>query len=59
MARWQVAPALAAGCTIVRKPSEETPPTALRLTQLAIDAGIPPGVLNVVCGDAAVARSRW
>lgn len=50
IALWKVAPALAAGCTVVLKPSEDTPLTALRLAQLAIQAGIPPGVLNVVCG---------
>ena len=50
IALWKVAPALAAGCTVVLKPSEETPLTALRLAELAIEAGFPPGVLNVVCG---------
>src|SRR3954468_20646976 len=51
MAAWKVAPALAAGCTIVLKPAEQTPLTALRLGELALEAGIPPGVLNVVTGD--------
>lgn len=46
----KVSPALAAGCSVVIKPSEETPLTALRLAQLALDAGFPPGVLNVVTG---------
>lgn len=50
IALWKVAPALAAGCTVVLKPSEDTPLTALRLGQLALEAGIPEGVLNVVCG---------
>jgi phenylacetaldehyde dehydrogenase len=50
IALWKVAPALAAGCTVVLKPSPETPLTALRLAQLALEAGLPPGVLNVVCG---------
>jgi phenylacetaldehyde dehydrogenase len=50
IALWKVAPALAAGCTVVLKPSEDTPLTALRLAHLAIEAGFPPGVLNVVCG---------
>jgi acyl-CoA reductase-like NAD-dependent aldehyde dehydrogenase len=51
MAAWKVAPALAAGCTIVLKPAEQTPLTALRLGELALEAGIPAGVLNVVTGD--------
>jgi acyl-CoA reductase-like NAD-dependent aldehyde dehydrogenase len=53
MAIWKIAPALAAGCTIVLKPAEETPLTALRLGALALEAGIPPGVLNVVPGDGS------
>ena len=51
MACWKVAPALAAGCTIVLKPAEQTPLTALRLGELALEAGVPEGVLNVVTGD--------
>jgi acyl-CoA reductase-like NAD-dependent aldehyde dehydrogenase len=51
MAAWKLAPALAAGCTIVLKPAEQTPLTALRLGELALEAGIPPGVLNVLTGD--------
>ncbi len=51
MAAWKLAPALAAGCTIVLKPAEQTPLSALRLGELALEAGIPPGVLNVVTGD--------
>ena len=53
IALWKVAPALAAGCTVVLKPSPETPLTALRLAELTLAAGIPPGVLNVVCGAGA------
>lgn len=53
IALWKVAPALAAGCTVVLKPSPETPLTALRLAALAIEAGLPAGVLNVVCGAGA------
>jgi acyl-CoA reductase-like NAD-dependent aldehyde dehydrogenase len=51
MASWKIAPALAAGCTVVLKPAEQTPLTALRLGELALDAGIPAGVLNVITGD--------
>jgi len=47
---WKVAPALAAGCTVVAKPSEITPMTAFLLSRIAADAGLPPGVLNVVHG---------
>ena len=47
---WKVAPALAAGCTVVLKPSEMTPFTALRLGELALEAGIPEGVFNIVTG---------
>ena len=50
----KVAPALAAGCTIVVKPSEETPLTALALGALAEQAGLPAGVLNIVTGDPQV-----
>lgn len=50
MAAWKVAPALAAGCTMVLKPSEHTSLTALELGQIAQDAGLPPGVLNIVTG---------
>jgi acyl-CoA reductase-like NAD-dependent aldehyde dehydrogenase len=51
MACWKVAPALAAGCTVVLKPAEQTPLSALRLGELALEAGFPPGVLNVLTGD--------
>lgn len=49
----KVGPALAAGCTSIVKPAPETPLTALALAGLAEEAGVPPGVLNVVTGDAA------
>ena len=51
MTAWKIAPALAAGCTIVLKPAEQTPLSALRLGELALEVGLPPGVLNVVTGD--------
>jgi aminomuconate-semialdehyde/2-hydroxymuconate-6-semialdehyde dehydrogenase len=47
---WKVAPAIAAGCTVVAKPSEVTPMTAFMLSKLCIEAGLPPGVLNIVHG---------
>jgi len=50
MASWKVAPALAAGNTAILKPASYTPLTAIRLGELALEAGIPPGVLNVVTG---------
>lgn len=49
-ASWKLAPALAAGCCVVLKPDEKTPLSALRLCQLLLDAGVPPGVVNVVTG---------
>jgi acyl-CoA reductase-like NAD-dependent aldehyde dehydrogenase len=51
MTSWKLAPALAAGCTAVLKPAEQTPLSALRLGELALEAGIPPGVINVLTGD--------
>lgn len=54
----KVAPALAAGCTVVIKPSEETPLSALALAELATRAGIPSGVLNIVTGTDAPAIGR-
>ena len=50
---WKVMPALAAGCSIVIKPSETTPLTLLRVAELAIEAGVPEGVFNVVTGSGA------
>ena len=50
MAAWKLGPALAAGNSVVLKPSEKSPYTALRLAELAVEAGVPPGVFNVVPG---------
>ena len=50
MQAWKWAPALAAGCTVVLKPAEQTPLSALRVGELAIEAGFPPGVVNIVPG---------
>ncbi len=55
MAIWKIAPALATGCTVVLKPAEETPLTALRLGELVLEAGFPPGVLNVITGRGETA----
>jgi succinate-semialdehyde dehydrogenase/glutarate-semialdehyde dehydrogenase len=49
----KVAPAIAAGCTVIIKPAEQTPLTALAAAELAQRAGIPPGVINVLCADSA------
>ena len=50
MAAWKLGPALAAGCTVVLKPAEQTPLSALRLGELIVEAGFPPGVVNIVTG---------
>jgi aldehyde dehydrogenase (NAD+) len=52
---WKIAPALACGCTVVLKPAEITPLSALRIGELALEAGFPPGVLNVVPGFGGTA----
>lgn len=52
LSMWKIAPALAAGCTIVLKPAPETPLSALRLAEIARDVGFPEGVFQVVTGDA-------
>jgi aldehyde dehydrogenase (NAD+) len=53
MLAWKIAPALAAGNTIVLKPAEFTPLTALAFAEICREAGLPPGVVNIVCGDGA------
>jgi acyl-CoA reductase-like NAD-dependent aldehyde dehydrogenase len=57
MTTWKLAPALAAGCTIVLKPDPQTPLSALRLAELAVEVGVPPGVINVVPGDGPTTGS--
>lgn len=57
MAIWKIGPALAAGNTIVIKPAPTTPSTTLRLAELALEAGMPPGVLNVVSGGSEVGEA--
>ncbi len=59
IAGWGLAPALAAGNTVVLKPAELTPLTALRLGELALEAGIPEGVLTVVAGRGSVVGERF
>ena len=60
MAVWKMAPALAAGCSVIIKPAEDTPLTAIRVAKIAQEAGIPDGVLNIVpgFGDAGEALGR-
>ena len=55
IATWKIAPALAAGCTVIVKPASETPVTVLMLADLVQEAGFPPGVFNVVTGPGPVA----
>src|SRR5437763_7570249 len=57
IASWKIAPALACGNTVVHKPAPEAPLSALRLAELAIEAGIPEGVLNVVTGGREAGRA--
>lgn len=59
IAGWGFAPALAAGCTVVLKPAEVTPLTAMRLGELALEAGIPEGVLTIVPGEGPVVGERF
>jgi betaine-aldehyde dehydrogenase len=57
MAVWKIGPALAAGCTVVLKPAPTTPLTTLMLAELTAEAGLPPGVLNVITGDNDVGQT--
>src|SRR5206468_8827649 len=58
IASWKLGPALACGNTVVLKPAELTPLSALRLAELALDAGIPEGVVNVVAGKGSIVGQR-
>jgi acyl-CoA reductase-like NAD-dependent aldehyde dehydrogenase len=58
MTTWKLAPALAAGCTVVLKPDSQTPLTALRMAELATEVGFPPGSLNVVPGPGTTVGSH-
>ena len=55
---WGMAPALAAGCTVVAKPAEATPLTAMRIASLALEAGLPEGVFQVLPGKGSVVGQR-
>lgn len=55
MAAWKLAPALAAGCTVVLKPAEQTPLSALLLAEILSELDLPPGVVNIITGDGPVA----
>lgn len=57
-AAWKLGPALAAGCTVVLKPAEQTPASSLALARIFEEAGFPPGVVNVVPGDGPVAGAH-
>jgi betaine-aldehyde dehydrogenase len=58
MAAWKLAPAICAGCTVVLKPAEETPLTALALAESFEEAGLPAGVVNIVTGDGPQVGAR-
>ncbi len=59
MAAWKLGPALTTGCTVVLKPAEQTPLSALRLGELIQEAGFPDGVVNIVTGSARMPALRW
>jgi aldehyde dehydrogenase (NAD+) len=54
MAVWKIAPALAAGCAVILKPAEQAPLSPLRLGELCLEAGVPPGVINIVQGPGSI-----
>lgn len=53
MATWKLGPALATGCTVILKPAEQSPLSALRLGELCLEAGLPPGVVNILTGPGS------
>jgi len=55
---WKIAPAIASGCTMVVKPSEFTPSSAFMLAEILTEAGLPPGVINIITGDGSVVGER-
>jgi aldehyde dehydrogenase (NAD+) len=57
LASWKLGPALACGCTVVLKPAEQTPLTALRFGELALEAGLPAGVINILTGGPQVGQA--
>jgi aldehyde dehydrogenase (NAD+) len=57
LASWKLGPALACGCTVIMKPAEQTPLTTLRLGELSIEAGFPPGVINILTGGPQVGKA--
>ena len=59
IAAWGFAPALAAGNTVVLKPAELTPLTAIRIGELALEAGLPEGVLTIIPGKGSVVGERF
>ena len=59
MAAWKLGPALACGNTVILKPAEQTPLSALYIAELALEAGIPEGVLNVVTGLGANSAGEY
>ena len=56
---WKIAPALACGCTLIVKPAEITPLLGAAHRRLALEAGVPPGVLNIVTGKGRWSATRW
>jgi acyl-CoA reductase-like NAD-dependent aldehyde dehydrogenase len=58
MQAWKLGPSLAAGCVVIMKPAEQTPLTALRVGELAMEAGFPEGVINILPGFGPTAGAH-